>query len=84
MQMIDGTAATIKVKKSRSADGIFEKHARIIRKLIPIRDAVREILKTQEADQSWNQSQVRLRIAWSSLRSGFRTDQHHRGVVRRG
>lgn len=52
MQVIDGTAATIKVKKSRSADGIFEKHARLIRKLIPIRDAVREILKTQEADQS--------------------------------
>jgi len=71
MQMIDGTAATIKVKKSRSADGIFEKHARLIRKLIPIRDAVREILKTQEADQSWNQSQIRLRIAWSSFVRDF-------------
>ncbi|MBR1208055.1 MULTISPECIES: helicase-related protein [unclassified Bradyrhizobium] len=71
MQMIDGTAATIKVKKSRSAAGIFEKHARLIRKLIPIRDAVREILKTQEADQSWNQSQIRLRIAWSSFVRDF-------------
>lgn len=71
MQIIDGTAATIKVKKSRSADGIFEKHARLIRKLIPIRDAVREILKTQEADQSWNQSQIRLRIAWSSFVRDF-------------
>ncbi len=71
MQMIDGTAATIKVKKSRSAAGIFEKHARLIRKLIPIRDAVREILKAQEADQSWNQSQIRLRIAWSSFVRDF-------------
>jgi len=49
MQMVDGTAVTIKIKKGRSADGIFERHARIIRKLIPIRDAVREILKCQEA-----------------------------------
>jgi len=55
MQMVDGTAVTIKIKKGRSADGIFEKHARIIRKLIPIRDAVREILKCQEADPPWKQ-----------------------------
>ena len=53
------------VKKGRNADGIFDKHARIIRKLIPIRDAVREILKCQETDQPWKQAQVRLRIAWS-------------------
>jgi hypothetical protein len=71
MQMVDGTAVTIKIKKGRSADGIFEKHARIIRKLIPIRDAVREILKCQEADQPWKQPQVRLRIAWSSFVRDF-------------
>jgi N12 class adenine-specific DNA methylase/adenine-specific DNA methylase len=71
MQMIDGTAVTIEVKKSRSADGIFEKHARLIRKLIPVRDAVREILKAQEAGQPWKQPQVRLRIAWSSFVRDF-------------
>ena len=52
-------------------DGIFEKHARIVRKLIPIRDAVREVLKCQETDQSWKQAQVRLRIAWSSFVRDF-------------
>lgn len=71
MQMVDGAAATIKIRKGRSTDGIFEKHARIIRKLIPIRDAVREILKSQETDQSWKQPQVRLRIAWSSFVRDF-------------
>ena len=71
VQMVDGEAVTIKIRKGRSTDGIFEKHARIIRKLIPIRDAVREILKCQETDQSWKQPQVRLRIAWSSFVRDF-------------
>ena len=69
--MVDGEAVTIKIRRGRSTDGIFEKHARIIRKLIPIRDAVREILKCQETDQSWKQPQVRLRIAWSSFVRDF-------------
>jgi N12 class adenine-specific DNA methylase/adenine-specific DNA methylase len=71
MQMVDGTAVIIAVKKGRNAEGVFAKHARIIRKLIPIRDAVREILKSQETDQPWKQAQVRLRIAWSSFVRDF-------------
>jgi N12 class adenine-specific DNA methylase/adenine-specific DNA methylase len=71
MQMVDGTAVVIAVKKGRNADGVFAKHARIIRKLIPIRDSVREILKSQETDQPWKQAQVRLRIAWSSFVRDF-------------
>ena len=71
MQMVDRTAVIIAVKKGRNADGVFAKHARIIRKLIPIRDAVREILKCQETDQPWKQAQVRLRIAWSSFVRDF-------------
>jgi len=71
MQIIDGAPVTITTRRGRAADGIFEKHARIIRKLIPIRDAVREILKCQETDQPWKQPQVRLRIAWSSFVRDF-------------
>jgi adenine-specific DNA methylase len=71
VQKVDGEAVTIKIRRGRSTDGIFEKHARIVRKLIPIRDAVREILKCQETDQSWKQPQVRLRIAWSSFVRDF-------------
>jgi N12 class adenine-specific DNA methylase/adenine-specific DNA methylase len=71
MQIIDGEAVPIKVRQGRSTDGIFEKHARIIRKLVPIRDAMRDVLKSQETGQPWKQAQVRLRIAWSSFVRDF-------------
>ena len=64
MQIVGGEERPVAIKKGRD-EGIFPKHARIIRKLIPIRDAVREILKAQEQDQAWQPSQARLRIAWS-------------------
>lgn len=67
MQVVDGVAVPVEVRKGRSTDGIFAKHALIIRKLIPIRDAVRLILKLQEHDRPWTQAQVSLRIAWSSF-----------------
>lgn len=71
MQMRDGEPVSITVRKGRAADGISDKHARIIRKLIPIRDAVREVLKAQELDQPFKQHQVRLRIAWSNFVRAF-------------
>ena len=71
MQMVDGAPVTITVRKGRGADGIPDKHARIIRKLIPIRDAVREVLKAQELDRPWQPAQVKLRIAWSNFVRAF-------------
>ncbi|WP_454858506.1 DEAD/DEAH box helicase family protein [Rhizobium binxianense] len=76
MQMIDGAPVEVKVRKGRSADGIPEKHVRIIMKLIPIRDAVRELLKAQELDRPWKDLQVRLRIAWSSFVRDFGPVNH--------
>jgi N12 class adenine-specific DNA methylase/adenine-specific DNA methylase len=71
MQMVDGGPVTVPVRKGRSADGVPDKHARIIRKLIPIRDAVREVLKTHEFDRPWKPAQVKLRIAWSNFVRAF-------------
>lgn len=71
MQMVDGVPVTITVRKGRSADGVPDKHARIIRKLIPIRDAVREVLQAQELDRPWKPAQVKLRIAWSNFVRAF-------------
>ncbi len=71
MQVLDGEAIAVTLRKGRNADGIPEKHIRIIRKLIPIRDAVREVLKAQELDRPWKDAQVRLRIAWSSFVRDF-------------
>jgi N12 class adenine-specific DNA methylase/adenine-specific DNA methylase len=76
MQVIDGASVSVKVRKGRSAEGVPEKHIRIIRKLIPIRDAVREVLKAQELDQPWKDAQVRLRIAWSSFVRDFGPINH--------
>src|SRR5690606_35252048 len=59
MQMVDGSPVQIKVRKGRSADGIPAKHVRVIGKLIPVRDAVREVLKAQEQDRPWKDLQVR-------------------------
>lgn len=67
MQVVDGVPVPVDVRKGKSTDGIFAKHALIIRKLIPIRDAVRLVLACQERDQPWTQAQVSLRIAWSSF-----------------
>ncbi|PWI49873.1 lactate dehydrogenase [Rhizobium phaseoli] len=67
MQVVDGLGIPVNVRKGKSTDGIVAKHALIIRKLIPIRDAVRLILKLQERDQPWQKAQVSLRIAWSSF-----------------
>lgn len=83
MQILDGKPISVAVRKGRSADGIPEKHARIIQKLIPIRDAVRDVLKCQELDRPWKDAQVRLRIAWSNF-VRLRTDQHDHRVDGRG
>jgi len=71
MQVLDGEPVAVRARKGRSAEGIPEKHVRIIRKLIPIRDAVREVWKAQELDRPWRDAQVRLRIAWSSFVRDF-------------
>ncbi|MFK0333867.1 DEAD/DEAH box helicase family protein [Rhizobium sp. NPDC090275] len=76
MQTIDGDPVAVKVRKGRSADGIPEKHVRIIKKLIPIRDTVRELLKAQELDRPYKDLQVRLRIAWSSFVRDFGPINH--------
>ncbi|WP_040427780.1 DEAD/DEAH box helicase family protein [Afipia birgiae] len=71
MQVLDGKPVAVKVRKGRGAEGVPEKHVRIIRKLILIRDAVREVLKAQELDRPWKDAQVRLRIAWSNFVRDF-------------
>lgn len=76
MQMLDGAAVPVTVRKGHTGDGIWEKHVRIISKLIPIRDAVREVLKAQETDRPWRDLQVRLRIAWSSFVRDFGPINH--------
>ncbi|MDA8253387.1 MAG: methyltransferase, partial [Rhodospirillales bacterium] len=66
-QVIDGTPVPVAVKGAGSKDGIFAKHARIIRGLIPLRDAVRAVLRAQEANEPWGPLQTRLKIAYNAF-----------------
>ena len=62
--------------RARAASGILARDAKIIRALLPIRDAVRDVLRAQAADQPWTTAQVRLRIAYSSFVRGFGPINH--------
>nr|WP_294506281.1 helicase-related protein [uncultured Rhodopila sp.] len=81
MQVIDGSPRAVPIKSAagkdgKSGDGIFARNARIIRALLPIRDAVRDVLRAQAADQPWAAAQVRLRIAYSRFVRGFGPINH--------
>ena len=60
-QIIDGMAVAVPIRNGKGSDGIPARHARIIRGLVQIRDAVRAVLRAQEADLPWGGAQVRLR-----------------------
>lgn len=76
MQVVDGVGSAVNVRKSKSTDGIFAKHALIIRKLIPIRDAVRLILKLQERPAVETSPGV-AEDCLVELRARIRSDQRH-------
>jgi len=64
MQVLDGVPQRVAVKSATVKEGIFAKHARIILGLIPLRDAVRAVLRAQEANEPWGMLQARLRSAY--------------------
>jgi len=71
MQIVNGTPRPIAIRSGKGGDGITPRAAGIIRALLPIRDAVRDVLRAQAADQPWREPQVRLRIAYSSFVRSF-------------
>jgi N12 class adenine-specific DNA methylase/adenine-specific DNA methylase len=71
LQVVDGRAEEVAVKSGKGTVGLFAKHARIIRGLIPVRDAVREVIRTQERDEPFGAAQVRLRAAYSAFVRSF-------------
>ena len=71
MQIVNGTAVPAAVRKGKGDEGMTPRVARIIRALIPIRDAVREVLPAQATDRSWAPAQVRLRVAYSGFTRYF-------------
>nr|WP_294577166.1 hypothetical protein [uncultured Rhodopila sp.] len=76
MQIVGGTPEFVSIRDGKSGDGIFARNAKIIRALLPIRDAARDVLRAQAADLPWAAAQVRLRIAYSSFVRGFGPINH--------
>ena len=76
MQIVNGEARAVAIKEGKGGDGILARTAKVIRALLPIRDAVREVLRAQAADQPWAPAQVRLRIAYSSFVRSFGPINH--------
>ena len=70
-QIIDGMAVAVPIRNGKGSDGIPARHARIIRGLVQIRDAVRAVLRAQEADLPWGGAQVRLRAAYAHFKREF-------------
>jgi N12 class adenine-specific DNA methylase/adenine-specific DNA methylase len=72
MQIIAGVAEPVairdgKIREGKAGQSIPQKSAKIIRALLPVRDAVREVLRAQAADQPWKEHQVRLRVTYSTF-----------------
>jgi N12 class adenine-specific DNA methylase/adenine-specific DNA methylase len=67
MQIINGTAMPVAIRQGKGGEGIAPKAAKIIRALLPIRDAVRDVLRAQAAGHPWVPSQIRLRCAYSGF-----------------
>src|SRR5208283_4817008 len=70
-QIVDGMAVAVPIRNGKGSDGIPARHARIVRGLIQIRNAVREVLRAQEADLPWGGAQVRLRAAYAHFKREF-------------
>ena len=67
LQIVDGIPQPVAIRNGRGGEGIPARHARIIKGLIPIRDAVRQILQAQAADRPWGLAQRRLRTAYAGF-----------------
>ncbi len=71
MQVVGGVPQPVAVKSATVKEGIFAKHARIIRLLLPVRDAVRQVLRAQEANEPWGLLQARLRTTYQAFVRSF-------------
>ncbi len=71
VQIIGGEPQAVTVRDGKGTEGIPPKHARIIRSLIAVRDAVREVLRTQANDEPWGSAQIRLRSAYALFVRNF-------------
>jgi adenine-specific DNA methylase len=66
-QIVNGRPVAVAIRQGRGGEGITTRAAKVIRALLPIRDAIRDVLRAQAADRPWAEAQVRLRVAYSAF-----------------
>ena len=66
-QIVNGQPVVVAIREGRGGEGITTRAAKVIRALLPIRDATRDVLRAQAADRPWAEAQVRLRVAYSAF-----------------
>ena len=76
MQVTGGEACPVAIREGKGGGGIPARDAKVIRGLLPIRDAVRDVLRAQAADAPWHEAQIRLRIAYGSFKRSFGPINH--------
>jgi N12 class adenine-specific DNA methylase/adenine-specific DNA methylase len=69
-QIVSGVPEEVAIRRGKR-EGIPRQHDQVIDSLIPVRDAVRDILRAQEADQPYRDAQIRLRRAYASFVRSF-------------
>lgn len=63
-QVVNGIATEIAIKRGKG-EGIPKQHAHVIDALIPVRDAVRAVLRAQANDQPFKPAQIKLRQTYT-------------------
>jgi len=70
-QIVDGMARKVAIRSAGSKEGLFQKHARIIAALVPVRDAARAVLRAQMENLPYARAQGDLKRAWQNFTRQF-------------
>ena len=77
-QILGGVAVPVSIKDGRSGEGISSKAAKIIRGLLPIRDAIRDVLRAQATGPPLGAGAGQAPLRLFRVHPLPRTDQPHR------
>ncbi|QAY80482.1 helicase-related protein [Sphingosinicella sp. BN140058] len=70
-QIVGGMPTRVSVKSGRGGLGLYPKHAAIIRRLIPIRDGARAVLRAQQFDEPYQDLQSELAKHYRAFTKAF-------------
>ncbi|AOX18539.1 hypothetical protein A0U89_14715 (plasmid) [Kozakia baliensis] len=66
-QIVDGLAQKVAIRTAGSKEGLYQKHARIVSSLVPVRDAARAVLRAQTENLPFARAQGDLKRAYQNF-----------------